>query len=131
MTLLRRSSREPDSWSAAVRRNRSVFVAAGRITGAGSSTGFSIDSSSGGSAGSVELVGSDMKVSSFKGGFENEVEDIRDGATVVGGGVKNEPSSKVSRKSLFVRGDKMSPCDRSNVNAYVRTENSLPSVSGW
>lgn len=31
MTLFNRSLREPDSWSAAVRRNFSVLVAAGRI----------------------------------------------------------------------------------------------------
>lgn len=44
-------------------------------------------------------------------GFGNAREDIRDGATVVGGDVKKDPSSSVSRKS-------------------VRTENSLPRVSG-
>lgn len=39
MTLFNRSLREPDSWSAAARRNFSVFVAAGRIADVVSSKG--------------------------------------------------------------------------------------------
>jgi hypothetical protein len=39
MTLFNRSLREPGSWSAAVRRNFSVLVAAGRIVGVVSSKG--------------------------------------------------------------------------------------------
>lgn len=33
-------------------------------------------------------------------GFWYDVDDIRDGATVEGGGVKNDRSSRVSKKSL-------------------------------
>jgi hypothetical protein len=36
-------------------------------------------------------------------GFAYEAADIKEGATVDGGGVKNWRSSKVSRKSLYVR----------------------------
>ena len=97
MTLFNRSSREPDSWSAAVRRNFSVFVAAGRISsdgsfaGVGGSAGMTIaDWGAAGAAG-----GSRVTV----GANDVDADDTSEGA-IVAGGVKKEPSSSVSRKSL-------------------------------
>ena len=94
MTLLRRSSLEPDAWSAAVRRNFSVLIAAGGTTCAGSSVGHSE-----GGGGTTESIGPAINSPTFDEGFEKIVDGIITGVTAVGG-VKNEPSSKVSRKSL-------------------------------
>lgn len=90
MTLFNRSSREPDSWSAAVSKKRSVFVAAGK-------TSVVVDDAP---SDAVDMAGCDCDWGNG---------EWRMGAA--GGGVKKELSSSVSRKS-------------------VRTENSLPSVSG-
>lgn len=97
--MFRRSFREPDAWSAAVRKNFSVFVAAGSTGGTGSSGGFS----GAAGAGSADPDACGLEIYEFStprgtvllyGGG-----DIIDGATVVGW-LKNVPSSNDSRKSL-------------------------------
>jgi hypothetical protein len=93
MTLFSLSSLDPDSWSAAVRRKRSVFVAAGRIIGASNGSGMSAGACWNGGSSFVVEVAVVLLV-----GKEDE-DDMRDGATVEGG-VKNERSSSVSKKSL-------------------------------
>lgn len=112
MTRFRRSSLEPDSWSAAVSKNFSVLVADGSIA--------SVDDLS-----MLVVVSTVVKVNDWVGvvvilapappapigdvvtvvvgavPFEpNEADDMSEGATVAGG-VKNVPSSNVSRKSLW------------------------------
>ena len=102
MTLFRRSSREPGAWSAAVRRNCSALDGVGITFGTDSSFGFSRGKLGGGG---ILVAASGMKAfSTFaEDGFAYEAADIKEGATVDGGGVKNWRSSKVSRKSLYVR----------------------------
>ena len=57
--MFSRSLREPEAWSAAVKKKRSVFVAAGRTTGAASSVGLSRSRSglAGGGTGADVFVG--------------------------------------------------------------------------
>jgi len=117
MTLLRRSFLVPGSWSAAIIKNFSVLVADGRTTG----TVSSLTGAAAGCETSVTVTSGFVYCSIFEVG-EGSVgwggegkgwagADMRAGATVVGGGLKKERSSRDSKKS-------------------DSTENSLPSVSG-
>jgi len=104
MTLFRRSSRDPGAWSAAVRRNCSAFDGVGITFGTDSSFGLSRGKFGGGGM-LVDAPVSVIKAFSTcaEDGVAYEAADIKEGATVDGGGVKNWRSSKVSRKSLHVR----------------------------
>lgn len=96
MTIFKRSFRVPEAWSAAVKKNRSVFVAAGSTIGAGSSGGFS----GAGGAGSVCGCGLgryEVSMASAKGFAYGDV-SMSDGPGA--GWSKNDPSSRDSRKSL-------------------------------
>lgn len=116
MTRFNLSSRDPDSWSAAVRRNFSVIVADGSIIsvgllsviiasrdpavmiGVGAARADVFPGSSGGCSWLFDIVAGLNTVVGVTLDVPKE-EETRDGATVVGG-EKNEPSSSVSRKSL-------------------------------
>jgi hypothetical protein len=117
MTLFNLSSLEPDSWSAAVSKNFSVFVAAGRTTGGSSldgAAGMTCDGEGWAAPAFAKLSSSlvhseeeeDTKVVGLSegvvGGLGKTEEDIKLEGAAEGGGLKNEPSSKVSRKSLIV-----------------------------
>lgn len=82
MTSLSRWFLEPGAWSAAVKKNFSVLVGAGRIFG----TEALLSSWSGG-------------MYEFEGWAVYELDETRGGA-IEGGGVKNDRSSKVSKKWL-------------------------------
>lgn len=103
MTRLSRSSLEPDSWSAAVNKNFSVLVADGRIASVGDFSAPLVSTEVMADAWVVVVVFgvpaiADVVVVVVP--FDpNDVDDMSAGATVVGG-VKNDPSSRVSRKSL-------------------------------
>ena len=142
MTRFNLSSRDPDSWSAAVSRNLSVLVAEGNIASAGQfSVGMIVFKDPGvtgvGAASVGGLPGSkagcswalDIVEETGVVGVALDVpkeEDTRDGATVVGG-EKNVPSSSVSRKSLINKLDICKIAENSQ-GTYVRTENSLPKL---
>jgi hypothetical protein len=86
-----------------VRRKRSVLVAAGITFGRDSSFGLSAGRLGGGGILFTPASGIKLFSTFAEDGVVYDAADIREGATVDGGGVKNERSSKVSRKSLYVK----------------------------
>jgi len=99
MTRLRRSSLEPDSWSAAVSRNLSVLVAEGRMASVEDFSG-SLSAEAMTDVCRVVLILVSVLGGDAVAPLEpNEVDGMNEGATVAGG-VKKVPSSRVSRKSL-------------------------------